>query len=101
MENLFIAWDVGYTWVDGSEFLTGGTGGQQHILPCLEVRLSSLISICQGLGLKVSLDLYVKQIQIMLNIIMGSSTSEKLKKHVTLTWMNSLIHHGLMYWTKV
>ena len=37
----------------------------------------------------------------MLNIMMFSSTCVKLTKHKTLTWLESLIHHGLMYWTKL
>ena len=37
----------------------------------------------------------------MLNILMVSSKYVKCKNHVTLTWLNGLIHHGLMYWKKV
>ena len=97
--DFFGGWDVGSTWVAGSEFRTGGTGGQQRSQQCLEVPLSDLIIICQGPGLKEYLDLYVIPIKRMLNIMMGSSTCVKWKNHGTLTWLNSLIHHVLMYLT--
>ena len=57
--NLFGGWDVGSTWIYGLELRTGGTGGQQQNQKYLEVSLSDLITICQGLGLKESLDLYI------------------------------------------
>ena len=82
-------------------FRTGGTGVQQRSQKCLEVHLSDLIIICKGPGLKESLDLYVIEFKRTLDIIMGSSTCVKWKNHDTLTWLNSLIHHGLMYLTKV
>ena len=50
---------------------------------------------------KGSLDIYNIQIEIMLNIMMSYYTCVKWKKHGTLTWVNNLIHNGLMYWTKV
>ena len=67
----------------------------------MEVRLSDLISICQGPGLNESLDIYIIQIQIMLNIIMGYSTWVKWNKHGNLPWLKVLFHYGLMYLTKV
>ena len=67
----------------------------------MEVCLSDLISICQGPSLKVSLDIYGIHIKSMLNIMMGSSTCVKWKKHETLTCMEILVHHGLIYWTKL
>ena len=57
LDNLFGGWGVGYTWVAGSEFRTGESGGQQRNRKCLEVQRSDLVSICQGPGLKESLDL--------------------------------------------
>ena len=101
MDNLFSGWYVGSTWVAGSELPTGGTGGQQRRKQYLDLRLSDLISICQGSGLKESLDLYIIKIKRMLNIMMGSSIDVKWKKHGTLTWLKILIHNGLMYFTKV
>ena len=52
LDNLSDGLDVGSAWIAGSEFLTGGTGGQLRSRQCLKVRLLGLISICQGGGLK-------------------------------------------------
>ena len=101
MENLFGGWGVGSTWVDGSGFWRVRTGGQQWIQNNLKVCLSELISICQGIGLKLSFRIYVIYIYMMLVIMVGSSTCIKWKKHRTLTWMKNLIHRGLMYWMKL
>ena len=37
----------------------------------------------------------------MLDSIISSYTCVKWKKKVNLTWLNSLIHRGLMYWKKL
>ena len=101
LDNLSCGWDVGYTGVSGSEFPTGGTGSQQRSRQCLKVSLSDLISICQGKVLKVSFCHYFIWIGRILNTMMGYYTCVKRKNNGTRTWPKNLIHHVLIYWTKV
>ena len=93
--------DVGSTWVGRLEFTARVTGGQKRIWQCVKVRPSGLIIIWRGWGLKVSFFHYVIQLERMLDIMMGYYTCVKCKNHGTLTYLNNLIHHGLMYWNKV
>ena len=91
---------IGYTWIRGLEFPTWGTGVQDWRVQCLKVQLSDLISIWQGLCLKISLSHYIIQIKSMFNILTGSSTCIKWKKYEKLTWLKNLVHRGLIYWKK-
>ena len=85
LDNLSGGLGVGSKLVAVSECTTVGTGCQKRSQICLKVCPSDLIIICQGKGLKVYFWQLFIPIDIMFNIMMGSYTWVKLKKHVTWT----------------
>ena len=98
LENLSGGLDVGSTWVSGSESPTVGTVDQHGSQQYMKVRLSDLLSICQGRYLKVSFRQCIIRKERMLNIMMGYSTCVKWKNNGEWTWLENLIHHGRMCW---